>query len=487
MSLFRRKPAHEKQPEGAPESADRATKRAQAKAAKMAARHDITGLSRAVALGRHDPALSSAAAVALVGIGDAEAMQAVARFLDHWDNHPVVVPAVKAAQGPAFDWMLAALADPDGHQLKGLAYYEVFKAVIDRRRPDQRTVDIIATILTEPDLGSEMRLRSIAALGRLEGERSLQLLRATAAGPYSELRDAALDTLAHRGESEARALIDGSPETQALIAELERDLTGLHYTFDLERIEWERHGTPPSLRLDCSPQAAVRSREAVQQLLELGSEAVEPLKRQLDRSTFAYEALGEIGGESARQALLDRVQSVDPRQVLAAVRALGRLGDERALAAFSTLETSRRMGDYGSSLCMADIPEIRQALTGARFVITHNPADAAAARVCAACDTSVLSTTEFVAAAREAGFVVDPLTGDATYAFSGRLGGAGESAASEGQGQLLYDAVEARRAYVCRSCGKLHCTTCLMSSPQHPVTQGPCCPSCGEGPHDVLD
>lgn len=485
MSLFGRKPALERHPEGAPESADRATKRAQAKAAKMAARHDITGLSRAVALGRHDPALSSAAAVALVGIGDAEAMQAVARHLQFFDNHPAVVPAVEAAQGPAFDWMLAALADPDGYQLKGLAYYEVFKAVIGRRCPDERTVDVIATILTQPDLGSEMRLLGIAALGRLGSERSLQLLRATAAGPYSDVRDAALDALAQRGNSEALALLDGSPEAQALIAELEPDLTGSHLTFDLERIEWERHGTPPSLRLDCSPQAAVRSRGAVQRLVRLGTEAVEPLKRQLDRSTFAYEALGEIGGESALQALLARLQAVDPRQVLAAVQALGRLGDERALAAFSTLETSRRMGDYGSSLCMADIPEIRQALTGARFAITHAPADATAARVCAACGTSVLRTTEFVAAAREAGFVVDPLTGDATYTFSGRLGEAGESAATETQGR--YDALEARRAYVCRSCGKLHCTACLMSSPQHPVTKGPCCPSCGEGPHDVLD
>ena len=108
-------------------------------------------------------------------------------------------------------------------------------------------------------------------------------------------------------------------------------------------------------------------------------------------------------------------------------------------------------------------------------------------RVCAACGQPALTTDEFVAKAKEAGFVVDPLTGDEVpSSVSGVVGSIGDLAGWERERQQRFDAVEARRGYVCSSCGKAHCTDCLMKTPPHPVTRGPRCPSCGEGPHEML-
>ena len=110
------------------------------------------------------------------------------------------------------------------------------------------------------------------------------------------------------------------------------------------------------------------------------------------------------------------------------------------------------------------------------------------ARMCAACGRPALTTDEFVAAAKEAGFVVDPVTGDEVSSpVSGVFGGTGDLIEMQTQRQQRFDQVEARRGYACRACGKPHCTACLMSTAQHPVTGGPRCPSCGEGPHEVLD
>jgi hypothetical protein len=90
---------------------------------------------------------------------------------------------------------------------------------------------------------------------------------------------------------------------------------------------------------------------------------------------------------------------------------------------------------------------------------------------CASCGREVLTTGQFVDMAARHGYVVDPLTGDA----------------STGPGQAVYDALEESRGYTCDACGQSHCTGCLMRTPPHPVTHGPRCPSCGEGPHAPLD
>lgn len=92
-------------------------------------------------------------------------------------------------------------------------------------------------------------------------------------------------------------------------------------------------------------------------------------------------------------------------------------------------------------------------------------------RRCSSCGREVLTTKAFVEMARRHGYVVDPLTGDA----------------STGPGQALFDSLEETRGYTCRACGRAHCTGCLMRAPQHPVTHGPRCPSCAEGPHPPLE
>lgn len=83
----------------------------------------------------------------------------------------------------------------------------------------------------------------------------------------------------------------------------------------------------------------------------------------------------------------------------------------------------------------------------------------------------MLTLREFVARAARFGYDVDPLTGDAPT----------------GPGQALYDELEAARGYRCEACGRSHCTECVMRTPPHPVTHGPRCPSCGEGPHAPLE
>jgi hypothetical protein len=106
---------------------------------------------------------------------------------------------------------------------------------------------------------------------------------------------------------------------------------------------------------------------------------------------------------------------------------------------------------------------------------------------CATCGASVLTTSAFLAAAREVGFDVNPATGDATYTLSGVFGGPDDMATTQAEHQRRFEQVEERRGYVCQRCGRSHCTSCLMRTPQHPVTGGPRCPSCGEGPHGMLE
>jgi ribosomal protein S14 len=118
----------------------------------------------------------------------------------------------------------------------------------------------------------------------------------------------------------------------------------------------------------------------------------------------------------------------------------------------------------------------------------HPEAATRGSHTCATCGRPALTTDQFVVAAKKAGFEVDPLTGDEVpIAVSGVAGGIGDLVAWERDRQQRFDAVEARRGYLCRSCHKAHCTACLMSTPQHPVTSGPRCPSCGEGPHGLLE
>jgi hypothetical protein len=74
-----------------------------------------------------------------------------------------------------------------------------------------------------------------------------------------------------------------------------------------------------------------RSSKAAVELSGIGKPAVQPLIQALFRSSYAHFALGLIGGETAFQALCAELQTGNWRRIEAAAKALGRIGDPRAL------------------------------------------------------------------------------------------------------------------------------------------------------------
>lgn len=504
MGLFRRKTTAEKAAEG------------KTKVEQLKADADIEGLVALLRLGKQEEELSDAAALALATLDDRRAMRILASCAESVSDpgREAARRALPAARGPvAADWLLEALGDPEEHRVMLHPELWLWQVSIDVA-PD-RVLDLVEASLGQSPQ-HDYRAIYLSGLSRLDDERSLEILRKAAAHEAQHLRQAAVDALAKRGDAGSLRIVSGSPEVRALIAELSPDLE--KQLDPVQRLRWKHDGIPPdpqSLRPTADPEAVGRGEQAVGRLVELGEEAVEPLRRELHRTTYAYAALGKIGGEAALDELRGRLTSEDPREVLAAVRALGYLGDERAL------DDLRRLSrpPVSAAAPMSAIPEIEQAIAEAQAAVyrvsaaqageapagveeepvestassrttggeMHEAATVAGARTCAGCGVSILATDEFAAAAREVGFDVDPFTGDATYTLSGVFSGVGELARTESERQRLYDAVETRRAYVCRACGKAHCTGCLMSAPRQPATGGPRCPSCGEGPHRVLD
>lgn len=87
----------------------------------------------------------------------------------------------------------------------------------------------------------------------------------------------------------------------------------------------------PDIREDMDSELGSSSYEAAEELAGMGQPAVEPLMRLLPISSWAHYALGQIGGETAFQALIRELETGNWRRIEAAARALGKMGDERAL------------------------------------------------------------------------------------------------------------------------------------------------------------
>ncbi|MBE0418118.1 MAG: HEAT repeat domain-containing protein [Coriobacteriia bacterium] len=196
-------------------------------------------------------------------------------------------------------------------------------------------------------------------------------------------------------------------------------------------------------------------------------------------------SLNEEPEREMRRMYVQRLTSLDGDRITEVLRAAAR--HKRADIREYALEGLAARGDAEAAEALS---ELRRAAKEARAAEAVRRAaevrTSAAARICAACGRKVLTTEEFVAAAREVGFVVDPITGDATFTASGVVSGVGGLLDAEREGQRRYDEIEATRGYVCGACGRPHCTACLMKAPQHPETRGPRCPSCREGPHAIL-
>ena len=75
-------------------------------------------------------------------------------------------------------------------------------------------------------------------------------------------------------------------------------------------------------------------------LAGIGQPSVKPLIDSLPESTRAYLALGKIGGEEAFQALFKELKSGNWMRVEAAAKALGEIGDARALDALKVIYTN---------------------------------------------------------------------------------------------------------------------------------------------------
>ena len=145
-------------------------------------------------------------------------------------------------------------------------------------------------------------------------------------------------------------------------------------------------------------------------------------------------------------------------------------GDTLTLAPFDTPVNEDKLRPAGEAARPADEAVLHATTARPAAPERAAPMTAPGPGRCAACGREVLGTRAFVARAAQFGYVVDPVTGDSPT----------------GPGQALYEALEDARGFECTSCGRTHCTACLMRTPQHPVTHGPRCPSCAEGPHQPL-
>jgi len=87
----------------------------------------------------------------------------------------------------------------------------------------------------------------------------------------------------------------------------------------------------PDIQTGMDADITGRSSEAAIELSKFGEPAVEPLIQALSRSSYAHFALGLIGGERAFQSLCRELQTDNWRRVEAAAKAIGRIGDPRAL------------------------------------------------------------------------------------------------------------------------------------------------------------
>jgi|GEM_PF-3291167 len=186
-----------------------------------------------------------------------------------------------------------------------------------------------------------------------------------------------------------------------------------------------------------------------------------------DRAKVVRHVISELDDPRSLDLLRTAASSPSPEVHRAAAACLAQRGVKEFAEEAQLLEEERKEEERRAA-------EAREA---------ERARQAAIPQTCAACGSPALSTEQFVEYARQAGWTVDSLTGDATRAVSGVLSGVDELAAVERQVQADYEVVEERRGYLCSACGKVHCTACLMKAPQHPATRGPRCPSCGEGPH----
>jgi len=87
----------------------------------------------------------------------------------------------------------------------------------------------------------------------------------------------------------------------------------------------------PDIKEDIDSELGNDSFKAAEELAQMGQSAIEPLIKMLPISSRAHYALRLIGGETVFQALCRELETRNWRRIEAAARALGKIGDKRAL------------------------------------------------------------------------------------------------------------------------------------------------------------
>jgi len=87
----------------------------------------------------------------------------------------------------------------------------------------------------------------------------------------------------------------------------------------------------PDIKEDMDSELGNDSFKAAEELAQMGQSAIEPLIKMLPISSRAHYALRLIGGETVFQVLCRELETRNWRRIEAAARALGKIGDKRAL------------------------------------------------------------------------------------------------------------------------------------------------------------
>ena len=100
---------------------------------------------------------------------------------------------------------------------------------------------------------------------------------------------------------------------------------------DRDKIEKLIARLTPDIKEDMDSELGSDSFKAAEELAHMGHSAIEPLIQMLPISSRAHYALRLIGGETVFQALSHELETGNWRRIEAAARALGKMGDKRAL------------------------------------------------------------------------------------------------------------------------------------------------------------
>jgi len=245
----------------------------------------------------------SANALSSYGPAAVGAVPALIERLD--DDSPAVrsravVALAAIGTDPVFSALVTALQDPD-RTVRGYAAMELGKL-----GDTQAVPALVATLDGEPDSSHASVLQALAAL---PDPRAIDPLLAYQ-GPYRQQAIVALERIRASGVVPDHAAGAGTPGIRLLhlLDDLQEDV--------IQNADTDIDG---------------RSERAALALAGMGALAVEPLIAMLPRSTDAHLALGRIGGERAYQALVAELQAGNWRRVAAAARALGTMGDNRAV------------------------------------------------------------------------------------------------------------------------------------------------------------